>query len=744
MTNQLKQQPNYFKVENKVDSADVFIYEKIGESTNWFTGETTGMSDMSFVNLLKDVKGKPLNVHINCIGGDVFQGIAIHNALKQHDAVVNVYIDGIAASIASVIACAGENVYLANGGSIMVHDVSAGFMVSGTSDEIKKTYANAMANIENAKESILNIYQEKTGKDRDYLKSLMTSDNYFRGEDAVNLGIATQLITGRPDNKLKMSLTNMLQEYPQNEQIQAVMNRLFSAPDLPTHDPKKTTASNQPILNKGNKKMDPDDILDVQNSANPQLQFKIAEEKRKLSIKNLFADANMVELENSCLLDMDCTVENAQTKLLTALKEQNQVAQNKSTDKPITGHAAVTVDQQDRDAGLIINAWTDQAFNKVDRENPMANVGPIAAARNCLELNGVSTNFMSSMEIIDRAFEISNNGTVTGQPASDFTYLLKEVIDRIIGTEWTTTTAEYESFCTMMNLTDFNPNQVFSFGLAQTLADKGTDGNYVVRRLSDAEYGSVQAKERGAIYTIQRSWFYNDRLGGFLKQFTGIGSTAKRSINKEFFALLLSNPVFTDGKPLFDTSRGNILTAGPMTADSWDKARIALGMQKAYSSAMADDENDDYLDIRLVKLLTSLHEWSTANSLNKATIAQANGEFKPGLTNGMFAEGNIKSTARMTGKGSYYFSDNSGIILGTVRNGGAPIVTYKQDFLSDDPMVRVQCDFGFGVEHTKGIVHQPDTPAPGGEGKKLTKAQQKALEEEAERLAAEEAAKNNV
>lgn len=717
MTNQLKQQPNYFKVENKVDSADVFIYEKIGESTNWFTGETTGMSDMSFVNLLKDVKGKPLNVHINCIGGDVFQGIAIHNALKQHDAVVNVYIDGIAASIASVIACAGENVYLANGGSIMVHDVSAGFMVSGTSDEIKKTYANAMANIENAKESILNIYQEKTGKDRDYLKSLMTSDNYFRGEDAVNLGIATQLITGRPDNKLKMSLTNMLQEYPQNEQIQAVMNRLFSAPDLPTHDPKKTTASNQPILNKGNKKMDTDDILDVQNSANPQLQFKIAEEKRKLSIKNLFADANMVELENSCLLDMDCTVENAQTKLLTALKEQNQVAQNKSTDKPITGHAAVTVDQQDRNTELVINAWTDRAFNKTNHENPMASVGPLAIARNCLELNGVNTNYMNAMEIVDRAFEISNNGTVKGQPASDFTYLLMEVIDRIIGTEWNTTSAEYERICTRVPLTDFNPTQIYSFGLSQTLEEKDSDGNYVVRKLSDAEYGSVQAKERGAIYTIERAWFYNDRLGGFLKQFTGIGSTAKRSINREFWRLLFSNPIFTDGKPVFDVSRGNLLPAGPMTGESWDKAQIALGMQKAYSSAMTDDENDDYLDLKLDKLLTSLHEKSTANSLNKATIAQADGKFAPGLTNGTFKDEDIMATARMTNKGSYYAANNSGVVLGTVRNDGAPIVAYKQDFKSDDPMVRVQCDFGLGFEHTKGLVHQP---AAGIEGKKAT------------------------
>lgn len=307
MTNQLKQQPNYFKVENKGETAEIHIYEQIGK--DWW--DDSGISDKEFIDMLAEVKGKPLNVHINSVGGNVFEGIAIYNALKQHDADVNVYIDGLAASIASVIACAGKNVYIANGASIMVHDVSGGFYARGTREEIGRLYQKVMASLENAKESILDIYEAKTGQDRNYLSSLMKEDNYFRGQAAIDLGIATAIIEDKPSERLKNSLTNMLQAHPQNEQIQAVMNRLFSASNLSTTEPKKPTGLNQPILNKGNKKMDPDDILDVQNSANPQLQFKIAEEKRKLSIKNLFADANMVELENSCLLDMDCTVENA-------------------------------------------------------------------------------------------------------------------------------------------------------------------------------------------------------------------------------------------------------------------------------------------------------------------------------------------------------------------------------------------------------------------------------------------------
>ncbi|MGL4675400.1 MAG: ATP-dependent Clp protease proteolytic subunit, partial [Wohlfahrtiimonas sp.] len=84
MKNQIKNECNYFQIENKGEAVDIFIYEQIGSETDWWTGEEVGISDKNFSEMLSNYKGKPLNVHINSIGGDVYEGIAIYNTLKQH------------------------------------------------------------------------------------------------------------------------------------------------------------------------------------------------------------------------------------------------------------------------------------------------------------------------------------------------------------------------------------------------------------------------------------------------------------------------------------------------------------------------------------------------------------------------------------------------------------------------------------------------------------------------------------
>jgi len=110
----------WFKIENKADKAEIWIYEEIGEDP-WTGG---GVTAKSFQKELSEIKASQIDLHINSIGGLVFEGIAIHNLLKQHPANVTTYIDGIAASISSVIALAGDKVIMAENGLFMIHNVS--------------------------------------------------------------------------------------------------------------------------------------------------------------------------------------------------------------------------------------------------------------------------------------------------------------------------------------------------------------------------------------------------------------------------------------------------------------------------------------------------------------------------------------------------------------------------------------------------------------------------------------------
>src|SRR3972149_2456381 len=104
---------SWYEIKACEGPADAYIYDEIGA---W------GITASAFVNELRGLKGKALNVYINSPGGSVFDGIAIHNALSRHEGGVSVTVDSLAASIASVIAQAGARRTMAKGSAMMIHE----------------------------------------------------------------------------------------------------------------------------------------------------------------------------------------------------------------------------------------------------------------------------------------------------------------------------------------------------------------------------------------------------------------------------------------------------------------------------------------------------------------------------------------------------------------------------------------------------------------------------------------------
>src|SRR5574340_334392 len=121
----------WFEIKNKAEKAEVWIYEMIGK--DFWTGE--GLTAKDFQKELSEIKASQIDLHINSPGGDVFDGVTIHNLLKQHPAKVTTYIDGLAASIASVIALAGDKVIMAENALYMMHNPTG--MGMGTAEEMR-------------------------------------------------------------------------------------------------------------------------------------------------------------------------------------------------------------------------------------------------------------------------------------------------------------------------------------------------------------------------------------------------------------------------------------------------------------------------------------------------------------------------------------------------------------------------------------------------------------------------------
>lgn len=174
-----------FEIKNKADTkAEIIIYDQIG--LDWW-GD--GVSAKTFQKEMKELPStvEQIDLRLNSPGGNVFDGVTIYNLLKQHKANVTVYIDGMAASIASIIAMAGDEIIIGEGAMFMIHKPMAG--TYGNSVELLDMI-DLLDNIEN---QMINIYKKKVSISDAELQKMILDETWINAEDAINMGFATRL-----------------------------------------------------------------------------------------------------------------------------------------------------------------------------------------------------------------------------------------------------------------------------------------------------------------------------------------------------------------------------------------------------------------------------------------------------------------------------------------------------------------------------------------------------------------------
>ncbi|WP_104084240.1 head maturation protease, ClpP-related [Cryobacterium sp. Y11] len=179
---------DWFRIEpraavDEVTSADVFIYDEIGES---FWGGGVSASSMATELAALDVDN--LAVYINSPGGAAWDGIAIMNAIRRHRAFVTVYVDGLAASAASIIAMAGDKIIMNRGSQLMIHDASGG--VYGNATDMEETAVI----LQKLSDSLADVYAGRTGTDRAGWRDAMKAETWYTAEEAVAAGLADEWV----------------------------------------------------------------------------------------------------------------------------------------------------------------------------------------------------------------------------------------------------------------------------------------------------------------------------------------------------------------------------------------------------------------------------------------------------------------------------------------------------------------------------------------------------------------------
>jgi len=182
-----------YPIKCRIRNADagptrVDVYDDIGEG-GWFS---EGLTAKSFASQLGTVKG-PLDVHINSGGGDVFDGISIANSIKAHKGRVTTVVDGIAASIASVIAQAGQERVVQPGAMLMIHDAFGACL--GNAAEMAKMAST----LDQVSDNLAGIYADRAGSDAQDWRAAMREETWYTAEQAVASGLADRIGEGEAE-----------------------------------------------------------------------------------------------------------------------------------------------------------------------------------------------------------------------------------------------------------------------------------------------------------------------------------------------------------------------------------------------------------------------------------------------------------------------------------------------------------------------------------------------------------------
>lgn len=308
------------------DEGEITLYGDVMSQRpiDWWTGEPEPglyITPEGFMEDLTAVKDKArITVKLNSCGGDLYTGIAIHNALKALSGNVNVVVEGIAASAASVIMCAGDTVTVYPGSLIMIHGVSVMLWDSLNIQDMKQLIKGMDA----SEKAVAEIYDAKTGLGVDTLRNMMTKETWMTGREALDKGFADALKEGEEEPSMSMSADRkVLYVNGVGHNVEGLHNIPGSIPIQKSAKPARRPAANMRPTNKaakteGGKHM----TLEELRAQEPELVSQIEQEARNA------AQTDAVTAERRRIADID--------SIAASIPDQQLVHDAKYGDKPCT------------------------------------------------------------------------------------------------------------------------------------------------------------------------------------------------------------------------------------------------------------------------------------------------------------------------------------------------------------------------------------------------------------------------
>jgi len=679
---------SFYKIKAKSNkSAEIHIYGDIGES--WW-GES--ITARQFVKDIAALDVDSLTVRINSYGGSVADGIAIYNAIKRHKATTTVVIDSIAASVASLIAMAGDTVEMAENALMMVH--APWSYASGNAVDFREA-ADMLDKFASAMSS---SYASKTGKTTDAVMIWLTDgeDHWFTAAEAQAENLVDNITAALP-----VAASFDLSRYKSMPAAAGVFNKPLHK-ELPMPDKQ----ANQPAASE-NQPANSAQPATAVNAAEIEARTLAKETERRAAIRARFTNmvkkypsAGLDKVMDQCLDDMTISVEAATNLLMDKLGEGQEPIAGNFHHRVETGET--DVEKFARGVGQAIMARCGK--EKHDPQNEFRAMRLEDVARESLARAGFKVNAMDRLSMVKAALGMRPSASGYGQTTSDFPVLLENVMHRMVLTAYNATPDTWSQFCVTGSVSDFREWQRLRVGSIADIEDVNEAGEYKNRTIPDAAKEGITAKRRGNIIGITPEVIINDDIGYISSLTTNLGRAGKRTIENKVFALLASNPTMKDGVALFHATHKNLAGSGAIpSVDTLEAARVAMASQK-------DIGGNEYLDIRPAIWLGPLARGGDVRVLVGAQYDPdtANKLQKPNKVNGIVQ--NIVDTPRISGTEWYLFADPTvaPVIEVVFLDGQSePLLAMEEQFNTGGVNYRVELPFGVGAIGYEGAYKNP-------------------------------------
>ena len=645
---------SWYSIKAKTnDTAEISIYDEIGF---W------GVSAASFAQDLKDCGNniKQINLHIHSPGGDVFDGIAIYNLLKNHPANVTVYIDGLAASMASVIAMAGNEVIMPENAMMMIHKP---WGIQGGDAEDMRKYADLLDKVEN---TLIPAYANKTGKTTEELAEMLSAETWLNGKECVEQGFADKL--AEPLVAMASIKSRKLEDF--ENMPKAIKDMLFK-PQGNAGTAAPQTTPTEPVNQAP--------TAPVDNTAQVQAELN----KRNADIKAVFAPFGSAhsDLLVECLGDLSITAEQAKDKLLAKLGAGTTPS---AAVTPYADNGNIVGDSVKQ--SLLARAGIDK--DKANAKDNAYNAMTLRElARASLVDRGISVSGQNAMSMVGLAFTHSS---------SDFGQILIDVAHKSLLKGWETAAENFDQFTSRGTLTDFRAAKRVGLGDFGHLPQVGEGEEYTYGTIGD-EGASVALATYGQLFTITRQAILNDDMHLLTKIPEKMGQAARATIAKLVFALLTGNAKAQDGKALFDTSHKNTITNAVLDLANIDKGiQLMNGFVNARGEPLA-------IEPEFMLLPTSMYTRGL-QLIKSASVEGA--DANSGIINPLRDIVTPVKSARLQAadEKSWYLINKEAIEVSYLDGIDTPYMEQQNGFTVDGVSTKVRIDAGVNVIDYRGIV----------------------------------------